>query len=209
MSVATKQLFCYKVVEQMDMNDKKENSIILTILLGVLCIAVFGIFDFALTCNSIAQYKDSIVIGNYIGFALFVITTIFLMYVFSLMIEKMMIDSIEAEDSQVTEVKREGKIRFLSGEYEGIVLDVDKDGIVIGRDARQCNFILNFCEISRKHCSIQFVEEMKQYIITDYSTFGTFISYEGRLKKGYAKYVQPGCIVWIKMGTSYFEMQLM
>ena len=99
----------------MSMQGRKKSILFIT-LLSVMCIAIFGILDFAVTRNSIKQYKDSIVIGNYIGFALFIVTTIFLLYVFSLIIEKMIMDKENILDAYAPEVKKQGKILFLSGE---------------------------------------------------------------------------------------------
>ncbi len=49
--------------------------------------------------------------------------------------------------------------------------------VVIGRDASQCHVVIseNAEKISRKHCTVDFDYKNNVYMVTDHSTYGTFL----------------------------------
>jgi len=63
----------------------------------------------------------------------------------------------------------------IKGEYAGAEAAVG-DGIVIGRDPAACQLVLNKDKVSRRHCKIAYNPANNTYVVTDYSSNGTYIS---------------------------------
>ena len=84
-----------------------------------------------------------------------------------------------------------GKITFLSGsDFDGFPISIEgNDVILIGTDSGMCSVVINASKknISRKHCGISFNSQQNCYIVTDYSTNGTFKFDGTRLTKGVAQ----------------------
>lgn len=69
-------------------------------------------------------------------------------------------------------VRRNDTFRLYSGEE-----------IVIGRDVKQSQIVINDSTISRKHCGIRFDEKEQCYYVCDYSSNGTFMGSRQKLAK--------------------------
>ena len=63
----------------------------------------------------------------------------------------------------------------IKGEYAGAEAAVG-NGIVIGRDPAACQLVLNKDKVSRRHCKIAYNPANNTYVVTDYSSNGTYIS---------------------------------
>lgn len=77
-----------------------------------------------------------------------------------------------------------GSISGLSGMYAGQTLPLaDGEEMVIGRDDTLCNLIVdqNAEKVSRKHCGVIYNASNASYLVTDYSSNGTFIDGGNRL----------------------------
>lgn len=69
------------------------------------------------------------------------------------------------------------QVRIVSGAVNlGIWNIPENKEIFIGRDSSVCDIQILDNSISRKHCSIQYDNLNKKFIITDYSTNGTYLS---------------------------------
>lgn len=86
------------------------------------------------------------------------------------------------------------KIYVLSGAYKGACIDVDSN-IVVGRDPNVCQLIMDGEQISRKHCKISFNNKTGKYLVTDYSTNGTYYTNGNRLDENVTSEIDSGTIL--------------
>ena len=95
------------------------------------------------------------------------------------------------------------KITGLSGMYDGAVVEIG-DGIVIGRDANVSQLILSGEQVSRKHCKVDYNKQTGKYMITDYSSNGTYILGGKRLDENVPTELDKGTIIRIgKKGDTF------
>lgn len=80
-----------------------------------------------------------------------------------------------------------GSVMVLTGQYKNAVIPV-KEGeeIILGRDSSKCHLIFENTHVSRVHCGVRYRRRENVYLITDYSTNGTFFENGQRLPKGQA-----------------------
>lgn len=74
----------------------------------------------------------------------------------------------------------------IKGQYKDCVFKINGDErFVLGRDPSVCNIVFSETEskISRKHCEIYYDFEDEKYIITDYSSNGTYVVKGNRKSK--------------------------
>ncbi len=88
------------------------------------------------------------------------------------------------------------KIYVLTGAYKGASLDVDGN-IVVGRDPSMCQLIMDGEQVSRKHCKIGFNASTGKYLVTDYSTNGTYYTNGKRLDENVTVELDCGTIILI------------
>lgn len=89
-----------------------------------------------------------------------------------------------------------GALICVKGAYLGkIVRFVAGERIVIGRDEKNSDMIVNLPMVSRQHCTITYIEAENVYEITDQSTNGTFVDGTHRLVRGDTYRIKPGAII--------------
>ncbi|MBE5954096.1 MAG: FHA domain-containing protein [Lachnospiraceae bacterium] len=88
------------------------------------------------------------------------------------------------------------KIYVLSGAYKGARIDVDSN-IIVGRDPNTCQLIMDGEQVSRKHCKISFNPKTGKYLVTDYSTNGTYYTNGKRLDENVTSELDSGTIILI------------
>jgi len=101
------------------------------------------------------------------------------------------------------------KITGLSGMYSGQDIPIAPDDyVIIGRDTEMANIVINQnnSKISRKHCSIRFDSGRNIYMVTDYSTNGTFVDAGSRLAANVAVPVQRGSVISIGSRENSFKL---
>lgn len=67
----------------------------------------------------------------------------------------------------------------VKGQYAGCVFKIKGDDrFILGRDAAVCNVVFSESEskISRRHCEIHYNYDSEKYIVTDYSSNGTYVT---------------------------------
>ncbi len=104
---------------------------------------------------------------------------------------------------------RGGSITGLSGMYAGQELPLAAgDEMIIGRDNAMCNLIVdqNAEKLSRKHCGIVFDAVRGVYMVTDYSTNGTFIDGGNRLVANMPAQLQRGTIIALGNRENRFKL---
>lgn len=77
----------------------------------------------------------------------------------------------------------------------------------IGRAAELCNIVVDFPNVSRIHCTIQYDDKKRLFYLTDQSTNGT-LTQAGRLGKGQTQALQPGDYFYITVQENMFKVGL-
>ena len=93
------------------------------------------------------------------------------------------------------------KIKFISGQYAGSEIEVAPFAtITFGRNPQVANFVFYNEGISRKHCSIQYDPNERRFMVTDYSSSGTYINNVKKMQPGVVEYLDGGDT--IRLGKS-------
>lgn len=114
--------------------------------------------------------------------------------------------SLDSEDCTVGITT--GKVEAVSGVYEGAVIELPYgEQVIIGRDEKSCNLVIDDKEISRKHCEISYDTHQKCYYVTNYSTNGVFLGSGQELKKETSVSLQPGTILQLGRTQNFFLLK--
>ncbi|MFI3212875.1 MAG: FHA domain-containing protein [Eubacteriales bacterium] len=102
-----------------------------------------------------------------------------------------------------------GSISGLSGMYAGqeIPLAANEE-LLIGRDNTMCNLIIDQRaeKLSRKHCSITYDGMRGVYMVTDFSSNGTYIDGGNRLVANMATQMQSGTVIALGNKENRFRL---
>lgn len=99
-----------------------------------------------------------------------------------------------------------GCIIMLTGEYLGCSINLHfGEQIVMGKDPFQCNLVIDNYKnyVSRKHCSISYDENVRKYVVVDYSTNGVYLNEIKRIPQNVDVYVDPGTVVSLAKSVSF------
>lgn len=106
---------------------------------------------------------------------------------------------------QPVPVKR-SVIHGLAGMYKDGDIEIHSgDVITLGRDAQNCNLVLEGKKVSRSHCAILFDPTSDMYAVKDTSTNGTYIN-NVRLKSGEFIPVKRGSILTLGSDENIFRL---
>lgn len=95
-----------------------------------------------------------------------------------------------------TQTSAAGSIQILTGQYKDAVLPVrEGEEIILGRDRRSCHLVFLNEHISRIHCGVRYIGKTNQYLVTDYSTNGTFMKGGEQLQKDQPTVCSMGTVV--------------
>ena len=86
-----------------------------------------------------------------------------------------------AKEAPAAEEPAERKVEIVSGEFAGSVIPVKPgEDIVIGRDPKRANVVTSPAntQVSGLHCSIRYDAQHAMYVVTDFSTNGTYLNNE-------------------------------
>lgn len=97
------------------------------------------------------------------------------------------------------------KMYGINGEYAGAEVLIG-DGILIGRDPAVCQLVIDREKISRKHCKIAYKEASEMYVVTDYSTNGTYILGGGEMKKNLPTELPAGTTIQLGKNGDTFRL---
>lgn len=79
-------------------------------------------------------------------------------------------------------INESGTLIGLTGEYKKARISIAHGNIlIIGRDSKEANIVIKGQKISRRHCTISYNADTKEYIIVDYSSNGTYFMDGSRL----------------------------
>lgn len=100
-----------------------------------------------------------------------------------------------------------GVIIGVQGTFKGAKIPVKSgESILIGRDAKCCQIILNENSISRKHCMIQYDRITGNYIVVDDSANGTFTKNGKKLPSKKKLSLSPGTVIRIGKSDNFFQL---
>lgn len=93
----------------------------------------------------------------------------------------------------------------IKGQYAGCTFKIKGDDrFILGRDASVCNVVFSESEskISRRHCEIHYDFNSEKYVVTDYSSNGTYVTngkQKNRLHQG--KPMQVAARLYLEIGN--------
>ena len=103
-------------------------------------------------------------------------------------------------DNGPKSLSADGVVVGIVGKYLNASFEM-KDGteLIFGRDPKEANIVFDAtaADVSRKHCSIRFDGKAQQYVVTDYSSTGTFLESGMRLEKFQPKTIAKGTVVYL------------
>lgn len=116
-------------------------------------------------------------------------------------------DALNQDDDRTVGIST-GKVEVVSGIYQGAVIELSYgEQMIIGRDEKSCNLVIDDKEISRKHCAISYQASQNCYYVTDYSTNGVFLGSGQELKKETSVSLQPGTIIQLGKTQNFFLLK--
>jgi len=120
----------------------------------------------------------------------------------------MMKNRAETETTVVKGDPSKSGIMCLAGEYQGVSVPMEDGAVItIGRDASCCNLVISGSKISRKHCQISYDKARNKYMVTDFSTNGTYIKDGTRLVKERSMELAPGTVLTLGNEANSFRLQ--
>jgi len=102
-----------------------------------------------------------------------------------------------------------GNVKCLYGAFAGQVFPMQRnEELLIGRDSALAHVIVtgNNSKISRKHCGIRYDEQNFRYMVTDYSTNGTFLEDNRRLVANHPTPMPKGTIIYLGNRENAFQL---
>lgn len=104
-------------------------------------------------------------------------------------------------------IAQTGSITGVRGMFAGAQIPIAHgESVVIGRAADSCHIILENDGVSKKHCVIQYDGTTGNYVVTDYSTNGTYLGNGSRLQKTEPTVLTPGAVLWIGNKENTFQL---
>lgn len=103
------------------------------------------------------------------------------------------------------------RLYAISGPLEGKVIEFEGEPITIGRDPRFCKLVFSqdYLEIGRKHCTISYNSEEKNFQLEDNgSENGTFLGNGERVNSSKKKYLKSGDSFYLSNSEYLFEVWL-
>lgn len=105
--------------------------------------------------------------------------------------------------------QKQGLIIGLSGQAKGLQVPVMPEStVVLGRDAKLCNIVLESPKISRRHCSVCYFEEREMFAVKDYSQNGVFTEEGVRLMNGHFNLLPPDSVIRLADDENTFRLSV-
>lgn len=93
-----------------------------------------------------------------------------------------------------------GVIVGIAGAYKDASFDlVDGGELSFGRNPQESNIVFDqlATDVSRRHCVVRFDGRTNQYVVTDYSSNGTYLENGTRLENGQPKQLARGTVIYL------------
>lgn len=115
-------------------------------------------------------------------------------------------DDMESRKKVISEVPV-GMLSGLTGEYKDMQITLhDNETIVIGRDGNDCNLVVSGSKVSRRHCSLSYFAKTNRYILTDFSSNGTFLGNGKRIQPNTSVEIMPGTVIYLGNRDNSFQI---
>lgn len=102
----------------------------------------------------------------------------------------------------------QGAMICVRGDAIGQMLVLPNDRkMVVGRDPSICDLTLENPKVSRKHLEITYIDMLKKYRVLDYSTNGTYVSEQIRLRKNHEYYLEPSTELWLGSRETRYKLR--
>ena len=89
-----------------------------------------------------------------------------------------------------------GSVEVLNGNMKGAQIPLFQgESLVVGRDSRLCNLVVEGPKVSRKHCVIEWDDQKQIYLVTDFSSNGTKIQGGEKLPAHAVFRAEPGTVL--------------
>lgn len=107
--------------------------------------------------------------------------------------------------SQVFSNESGASLMCVAGEMAGAKVPLyDGQPVIIGRSSSMATFVVSDdYKLSRKHCSIEYMEDEDRVYVTDYSTNGTMLGDGSRLSKNVKTPVARGTLIILSPTTKF------
>lgn len=115
--------------------------------------------------------------------------------------------TIRTDDANFLKFSPEGSMECCAGIYAGADIPVGTTELFIGRDESKANIVIKNPKISRCHCGIRYIPGNGNYMVTDYSTNGTFYKNGERFKAQTPTECRPGTIIVIAQSGNEFLLK--
>lgn len=102
-----------------------------------------------------------------------------------------------------------GTLIFYGGSCAGYRIPVQNgEEIVIGKDPAVCQVVIGkeYGKVSRKHCGVRYDASQGIYVVTDYSSNGTFVVNGQRLASQQPSYLQAGTTLNLAKTDNTFQL---
>ena len=102
-----------------------------------------------------------------------------------------------------------GTLIFYGGSCAGYRIPVQSgEEIIIGKDPAVCQVVIGreYGKVSRKHCGVRYDASQGIYIVTDYSSNGTFVVNGQRLASQQPSYLQAGTTLNLAKTDNTFQL---
>ncbi|MCR4780235.1 MAG: trypsin-like peptidase domain-containing protein [Ruminiclostridium sp.] len=95
--------------------------------------------------------------------------------------------------------QRRAVIRSMAAQHKGQSITVTERPVSLGRSAKDCAIVYNgdTAGVSSVHCSISYDGGRNEFMVTDVSTYGTFMLNGQKLPKGVPTNVKPGTSLYL------------
>ncbi|MCD8121806.1 MAG: FHA domain-containing protein [Clostridiales bacterium] len=106
----------------------------------------------------------------------------------------------EKKPGDTNVVQNRGVIVGTVGMYKDATFDLaDGSELVFGRSTQEANIVFDqsATDVSRKHCVVRFDGRSNQYVVTDYSSNGTYLESGSRLESGQPKQLSRGTVIYL------------
>lgn len=101
----------------------------------------------------------------------------------------------------------QGSLKIGCGMYLGSSIPLGHmQTVTIGRDASQCNLVVDGAAVSRKHCTVTYNAVGNKYLLLDTSTNGTYLEGGQRIPKSFAMELTPGLKFYLGVPENWFRL---
>jgi uncharacterized RDD family membrane protein YckC len=98
----------------------------------------------------------------------------------------------------------------ISGEFSGRAIDIDLNGIMLGRDNVACQVVFSPSTqgVSRHHCLVKFNPQTGMFVVNDLgSTYGTYTANGARILSGHPMALKTGERFYLGSQSNMFEVK--